>query len=392
MKHSILAPSAAHRWMKCPGSVHMVRLSPQEERSEAADVGTAAHFLAELCYYEKREPWEYVGCGIMVRLDGECNVYLAGESSLVYPHPLLQVDRDMATSVGTYLDYVNDIKTRGGTVFTEYGYDRASLLPYARGRVDCLIAGPGAKMEIIDYKHGKSPVEVEGNVQLLNYAVNALYVFCGAEEIKLTIVQPRAFHADGTIRSWVLTRKDLETWQNQDLLPAMHAALQPSAKLVPGKEQCQYCPAQTQCPALQEKLLEVTDKLSSNWTDESVGEMLGIAEEVASLVPSLKKKAMTKLKAGVSVQGYKLTRKRGRRVWAKEADAAGEAAKLWGDEAFDAASLKTPAQMEALPGGADFVSRHGYKEDGSGMTLVREDGKQSSKYDEMFREGLPPGA
>ena len=45
MTHSILAPSSAHIWRYCAGSVRMEALYPEED-SEATRIGTAAHWVA----------------------------------------------------------------------------------------------------------------------------------------------------------------------------------------------------------------------------------------------------------------------------------------------------------------------------------------------------------
>ncbi len=45
MAHSVLAPSSAHRWMHCPGSVNLERLFPNQS-SAYAEEGTLAHAWA----------------------------------------------------------------------------------------------------------------------------------------------------------------------------------------------------------------------------------------------------------------------------------------------------------------------------------------------------------
>ncbi len=44
--HAPLAPSAAHQWLVCPGSVAMQRRYPEDGESEHAREGTAAHYAA----------------------------------------------------------------------------------------------------------------------------------------------------------------------------------------------------------------------------------------------------------------------------------------------------------------------------------------------------------
>ena len=48
MSHALLAPSSAHRWIECPGSVVLSKDIP-ETTSEYAEEGTFAHAVAAHC-------------------------------------------------------------------------------------------------------------------------------------------------------------------------------------------------------------------------------------------------------------------------------------------------------------------------------------------------------
>ena len=62
MSHARLSPSAAGRWTKCPGSIRLVEsLNVVDESSFAAEEGTAAHELLELCLLEGLPPLHYEG-------------------------------------------------------------------------------------------------------------------------------------------------------------------------------------------------------------------------------------------------------------------------------------------------------------------------------------------
>ena len=47
-QHSVLSPSGAHRWMRCPGSIAAESGMPDTSSKYAAE-GTAAHELASKC-------------------------------------------------------------------------------------------------------------------------------------------------------------------------------------------------------------------------------------------------------------------------------------------------------------------------------------------------------
>ena len=51
--HAKLSPSAASRWINCPGSVALCATLPKPPSTFYADEGTSAHALAEKCILEK---------------------------------------------------------------------------------------------------------------------------------------------------------------------------------------------------------------------------------------------------------------------------------------------------------------------------------------------------
>ena len=71
--HCELAPSAAHRWGHCTGSIRMARGLPPEEESDAAREGTlaaevAAHPLPPITLAEKAGALLLVGATVLIGL------------------------------------------------------------------------------------------------------------------------------------------------------------------------------------------------------------------------------------------------------------------------------------------------------------------------------------
>jgi len=78
-QHAKLSPSAAHRWMNCPGSV---RMSEGELNlgSPAAMMGTAAHRIIEVMIGTgKRDASKYLGCQILVDETGQGETEIYGK-------------------------------------------------------------------------------------------------------------------------------------------------------------------------------------------------------------------------------------------------------------------------------------------------------------------------
>ncbi len=61
-EHSETGASGAYRWFPCPGSVTLGRKSPDMPSGKAAQQGTAAHEVVELCFPGANcEPSDFVG-------------------------------------------------------------------------------------------------------------------------------------------------------------------------------------------------------------------------------------------------------------------------------------------------------------------------------------------
>jgi len=111
------------------------------------------------------------------------------------------------------------------------------------------------RLDVFDLKYGYGIVEVFENWQLLNYASAIVHTlgFDTADtllSVNLHIVQPRAYHRNGPVRSWSLSGEALRGYTNR-LGRAASAALMsgPNPECITGDE-CRYCPARHACPAL----------------------------------------------------------------------------------------------------------------------------------------------
>src|SRR5574343_764379 len=94
--HAKLSPSSSDRWLACPASIVRVP-ETEDEGSEYAREGTAAHALAERC--------------LNLNIDAH-----AAE----FPKDHAAYDSlDMRANVQIYLDYVRNQMTEGATLFVE---------------------------------------------------------------------------------------------------------------------------------------------------------------------------------------------------------------------------------------------------------------------------------
>lgn len=343
--HSNLGASKAHRWMACPGSVNMERDIP-DRSSEHAMEGTAAHFLGE----EILQGAEYPLGELIPVSDRE-----GGE--VHFP-----VTEEMLEAVQVYVDFVNEQTTEGTKRFIEQEFDLDPLNPPAPmyGTSDCAIWNPETRhLHVIDYKHGRGVVvEVEGNPQLMYYALGAVVALrVKPETITLSVVQPRAHHADGPVRSWTFGWDTLAAYK-RELFAAAERTQAPDAPLVTG-DHCRFCKAQAVCPA-QKALAEDTAQaefavvqadpkalpVPETLELDQLTRALEVAPTIEGWFRAIREHVQYLIEVGEEVPGWKLVEKRATRKWNDETAAAEWLEQQIGEEAYEDPKLRSPAQAE----------------------------------------------
>ena len=226
-EHSIIPPSSAYIWGKpngCTGWVKMAQLCPEEGDTKEAEEGTKAHKLAEL---------------IMVNgADG--NDYFSASEDMVEAAQMYAADVNGIVK-GNYDPSVFGIETR---------IEAPGIHPESFGTVDCWFFDvPTSTLYVWDFKFGFVTVEAFENWQAINYVVG-LITALGRSPLKIDIriVQPRAPHLDGRIRSWKTTTDNVFNLAG-NLQKNAHVALSDEATLNPGSH-CRFCQARHVCKAL----------------------------------------------------------------------------------------------------------------------------------------------
>lgn len=342
MSHADLAPSAAHRWIRCPGSVPMSKGIGDTGSSYAAE-GTWAHKLAEV-RLEGREALTEGEIADLVGLTGETYDPAAMEEPVRY-----------------YVDYVKGL---GGDLFTE---QRLSLTEItgeegARGTADAVILR-GSELVIADLKYGQGvKVDAVENPQLTIYAGSAVRAFAPMmdeelAQIRLIIIQPRLDH----VSEWTLTPAELEARLDTISKAAAETRREMAAEdtaewhLCPGLPQCRFCPARGRCRELArfaltaaglEELKGTVPKLDACM----IGETLGKLDLIQSWIDGMKQVAEEELLKGRSIPGWKLVAGRaGPRKWGdKEAADRVLSEKGVPDSLRFVRELISPAQAEKL--------------------------------------------
>ena len=343
--HSPLGASGAERWMKCPGSVALLKELEMDD-SDDPDYrreGTAMHEAAAHCLENGLDTWEIVG---LTFNDTE-------------------IDAPMADAIQVYLDTVRpSIEIAGQKHYIEFAISSPVHKDFY-GTLDFGAILPQF-LDVTDLKGGEGIiVEPEENPQLKYYAFGLIDGLERMGEplhddfpVQLRIVQPRAVHADGVVREWETTVGAIKEWVNDTLVPAMLRTEYDDT--LDAGEWCRFCPAKLVCPmmnSLFRAAATANPKFVVNISDKSIGLSYQHVQAVKFYLKALEEEVFKRLNLGKDVRGTKLVYKKANRVFKdkiiygeqKEEIAVEDLFKrLFGEEAMKPPALKSPAEMEKI--------------------------------------------
>lgn len=347
--HAKLAPSAAHRWLNCPGSIRLTADIP-ETTSKYAEEGTAAHKVAEYCLNTKHDVSDMAVESFM---------------SILRLNDLL--DKEELPFIQVYLDTIRaDRALYPDAEFrAEQRVRLDQYVPDLFGTVDAQLGEYLGTLRVYDLKFGRGVlVEPEGNPQQMIYALGAIGKdnLNEYQDVELVIIQPRAPHNEGPVRRWRTTVEYLQRWADEVLVPLANLTRDPNAPVSAG-DWCRFCPALGQCPVAAKKAAEsamqefdaVVQAEPANivlpdiqlMDEVQISRALLFAEILAPWHQALKKYVHGRLEAGVEIPGWKLVRGRsGRRAWSNEQAAIAALRPKFGGEIFTDPVLLSPAQLE----------------------------------------------
>ncbi|WP_168389482.1 DUF2800 domain-containing protein [Acinetobacter indicus] len=371
MAHAKFSPSAAHRWLSCPGSMIMEK-DIANTSSAHADEGTAAHFLASECLERDRNATDFLNCFIVIKKGNAEWDQEAAETRSGF-----MVDLEMAEFVQKYVDAVRS-QAEGNELLVEQRVNFSSFIDAenAFGTGDAIIIGQ-TEIQIHDLKYGRGvKVDAEGNEQLKLYALGALSdfgMFGDFTHARLVIHQPRLGHVSES----VVTIEDLydfahrakNTVQMIKAIDAGTALFQEKDMLNPGEKQCHWCKAKATCPALTKAVIET---VAGEFDDLSACDLEAELKQAVEDVPQHENQMLAKLYAalplieswskavsiavtdklhgGEQVPGFKLVQGRaGNRTWSntEEAEQVLKGMRLKVEDMYDL-KLISPTNAEKL--------------------------------------------
>jgi len=373
-RHAFLAPSSAHRWSYCSGSAWMESQFPDLQDDEARKLGTAAHWVFQ---------FDLAGSPL-------------AEGS-VTPNGVA-VDKTMLQASA---ELVRDIEHKlrpylGDAWRTALKVEKRVAIPLVHpthnwGTPDVrawVMTTTGWALFIWDFKYGFSVVEVFENKQLIDYAAGCLTeakntwpVFNDdACAVILTVVQPRAYHADGPVRTWETSMPQLAPYFHELAMAAEEAA-GPAPLCRPRPDVCHDCRARSGCKALQDTMYmgmtmaqTATPRVLS---DEGLGLEAAMLTDAIELMKArltgLEELVKARIRAGARIPHWMYGSGRGKLAWKRpdaEVIAMGE---MFGLALAKPPEAITPTQAKALGLQEELVAA--YAENVAGATkLMRDDG------------------
>lgn len=305
--HARLSPSAAERWINCPGSVRLSEQCPPAGSSDYADEGTLAHAVAELKLLHRAA--EISRTEYDKRIGQlQTSEYWCGEM-------------DEATDY--YADLVRErIAALGeddADLMVEQHFSLSRWVPDGYGTSDAVIIG-GDTIEVIDLKYGKGiRVDAENNPQLRLYGLGAAELFGDIYDfsrVRMTIVQPRLDH----VSTEELDLGDLRTWADEVIRPAAELAAGDAGPVHCG-DWCRWCPAKAICRARAERQLELAAydfKRPDLLQPDEIGDILTRAEELQKWAADVQDYAFEQALTGERYHGWKLVEGRSVRKYADD--------------------------------------------------------------------------
>lgn len=307
--HSLLSPSAAHRWLNCPPSARLhSKLNERlgETESSFAREGTQAHALAELK---------------LRRENGEINQFrFDAEKKLLEPIPT-EMDRATDYYVDVVLErlYAARKVCPDAQLFVEQRLDMSRWVPQCFGTSDAVIVSDQT-LEVLDLKFGKGvPVDAVGNPQARLYALGAIDAFgdlYGFKSVRETIIQPRL----DSVTEETLSLDDLLQW-GESIGPAAQQAWRGQGEFNPG-EHCRFCAAKAICAARATKAMSIFENgfdAPDVIPEENIAGILKVADMAEAWLHDIRSYAYQQAMKGEQFAGFKLVRGRApKRTWTNE--------------------------------------------------------------------------
>lgn len=232
--HAPCSASGANRWLKCPGSVGL-SVGIKQKTSIYAEEGTKAHELSE----QHLNAWVnnkhvFIECDNLEMNEHVLNyiTFVKNKSKEFEKPPNIKIEAKLTLNQEMSMYGTADVAMTGQLAGNSHG-------------------------KIIDFKYGKTPVQVRENPQLAYYAVALMLTSKQAlESVEVSIFQPRI---DDGITSIFYTREELLCWHAvlyKGAEKALWQVIYKDDREFNKGTWCKWCSAKNICPKWNEPATE----------------------------------------------------------------------------------------------------------------------------------------
>lgn len=291
MAHAILSASASSRWLHCTPSARLERKFP-DTSSPYAEEGTQAHAYAERFL----------------------NLFLKTGKTTVVINDNAEMQEAVQAYVNICVEKINEARTASpdAQIKVEQRLDFSRWVPEGFGTGDMVMVSD-KYFEIVDLKYGKGvPVSAVDNSQMRLYALGMYDAFgylYGADEVRMTIVQPRL----DSISNETISVKDLLAW-GEEVKQKAKIAFAGKGEFCAGTH-CRFCKARHTCRAHADyELKNIKEDLQApELEDFEISDILLRAKGIKTWLDGLEAYALGKALDGYEWPGMKLVEGRSTR-------------------------------------------------------------------------------
>lgn len=291
MAHAILSASASSRWLHCTPSARLERKFP-DTSSLYAEEGTQAHAYAE----------QFL------------NLFLKTGKTTVAIKDNAEMQEAVQSYVNICVEKINEARTASpdAQIKVEQRLDFSRWVPEGFGTGDMVMVSD-KYFEIVDLKYGKGvPVSAVNNSQMRLYALGMYEAFgylYGADEVRMTIVQPRL----DSVSTETISVEDLLTW-GEEVKKKAKIAFKGEGDFCAGNH-CRFCKARNTCRVHAEyELKNVKEDLqTAELEDFEISDILLRAKGIKTWLDGLEAYALGKALDGYNWPGMKLVEGRSNR-------------------------------------------------------------------------------
>lgn len=291
MAHAILSASASSRWLHCTPSARLERKFP-DTSSLYAEEGTQAHAYAE----------QFL------------NLFLKTGKTTVAIKNNAEMQEAVQSYVNICVEKINEARTASpdAQIKVEQRLDFSRWVPEGFGTGDMVMVSD-KYFEIVDLKYGKGvPVSAVNNSQMRLYALGMYEAFgylYGADEVRMTIVQPRL----DSVSTETISVEDLLTW-GEEVKKKAKIAFKGEGDFCAGNH-CRFCKARNACRTHAEyELKNVKEDLqTAELEDFEISDILLRAKGIKTWLDGLESYALGKALDGYEWPGMKLVEGRSTR-------------------------------------------------------------------------------